>query len=56
MKGKSVLHGVSSHVRGGCGLIDTPGAVYANVFNMMGFVKDVLVRFYNSIAFDLGLF
>ena len=42
MDGKSVLHGVVSYGVN-CGMSDTPGSFYANVFNMMGFVKDVLV-------------
>ena len=44
MDGKSVLHGVTSYGSGGCGMIDTPGPTYANVFSMMNFVKDVMVR------------
>ena len=44
MDGKSVVHGVASYVGGGCGMIDTPGPTYANVYSMMNFVKDVMVR------------
>ena len=45
--GKSVLHGVVSWGVN-CGDSETPGSSYANVFNMMGFVNDVLVWFYSS--------
>ena len=43
MNGKSVLHGVVSWGVA-CDVTDNFGAVFANVFNMIGFIRDVLVR------------
>ena len=43
MNGKSVLHGVVSWGVA-CDPTDNFGEVFANVFNMIGFIRDVLVR------------
>ena len=48
--GKSVLHGVASMVIG-CGISARyPGNVYANVYSMLNFIREVLVS--NSTFFE----
>ena len=50
--GKAVLHGISSWNMG-CGTTDSFGGVSANVFNLMFFVNDVLVRTLFSLTMQV---
>ena len=58
MDGKSVLYGAITKTYG-CGQPDVPGMSFANIFSLMSFIYDVLVRlrtiitaiFFSSIYF-----